>query len=411
MKILFITDNFPPEVNAPASRTYDHCRIWARNGAEVTVITCAPNFPQGRLHEGYRNRLYQTEIMEGLKVIRVWSYITANAGFAKRVLDYLSFAFTAFIAGLFVKADVIVATSPQFFTTFAGRALSTVKRRPWIFELRDLWPESLIAVGVAKNENIIKLLERMELSLYRHAHKVVAVTAAFKENLVARGIAPEKIEVITNGVDLRRFSRQDEDRDLKVSLGLQDKFVFSYIGTHGMAHGLDFIIDAVSKMNEPLCHFLFIGDGAEKKFAVERARAHDVANITFLDPVPKDEVIRYLSVSDVALVPLRRSETFKSVIPSKIFEAAALGKPILLGVDGLARDIVEHYPAGLFFEPENQADFLEKARALMTDKALYAQLSKGCITLARDYDRDALGQQMFELVKDLYDSNGPGSHA
>lgn len=411
MKILFITDNFPPEVNAPASRTYEHCRIWTKNGAEVTVITCAPNFPQGRLHDGYRNRLYQSEIMEGIRVIRVWSYITANAGFAKRVLDYVSFAFTAFVAGLFVKADVIVATSPQFFTTFAGRALSTLKRRPWIFELRDLWPESLVAVGVTKNSRLINMLERMELSLYRHADKVIAVTPAFKENLVTRGIAPEKIDIITNGVDLERFRRQEQDGGLKASLGLQGKFIFSYIGTHGMAHGLDFVVEAASKMNEPLCHFLFIGDGAEKKSVIERARACNLTNITFLDPVPKDEVIRYLSISDAALVPLRRSETFKSVIPSKIFEAAALGKPILLGVDGLARDIVEQYPAGLFFEPENETDFLQKARAMIADKTLYARLSNGCISLAQDYDRDALGQRMFELVKELYATNGLGSHA
>ena len=142
-KILFITDNFPPEVNAPASRTYDHCKEWVKAGADVTVITCAPNFPQGKVYEGYKNKIYQKESIDGIKVIRVWSYIVPNCGFIKRTLDYISFSITAFIAGLFIKTDIIIATSLQFFVALTGRALSRVKRPPWIMEVRDLWPESI----------------------------------------------------------------------------------------------------------------------------------------------------------------------------------------------------------------------------------------------------------------------------
>ena len=205
MKILFITDNFPPEVNAPAARTYDHCKRWVDKGVDVTVITCAPNFPQGRVYEGYKNRLYQTEMVDGIKVIRVWSYISANEGFLKRIIDYTSFAFMAFWAGLFKPCDVIIATSPQFFTTFTGWALSKVKRRPWVFELRDLWPESIITVGAMKKSKAIEIFEKIEHFMYRSADMIIPVTDAFKMHLVGRDIQENKIHVVTNGVDPKKF--------------------------------------------------------------------------------------------------------------------------------------------------------------------------------------------------------------
>lgn len=183
MKILFLTDNFPPEVNAPATRTYEHCKEWVKQGEEVTVITCTPNFPQGKVYTGYRNRLYQKEIMDGIRVIRIWSYITANEGFLKRTLDYISFSVTSFFAGLFQQADIIIATSPQFFTALSGRTLSFWKRKPWIMEVRDLWPESIKTVGAMKENPIIRFLEWEEKRCYRSAQKIVVVTDSFKKRL------------------------------------------------------------------------------------------------------------------------------------------------------------------------------------------------------------------------------------
>ncbi len=403
MKILFITDNFPPEVNAPATRTYEHCRQWSAAGDQVTVITCAPNFPQGKVHDGYRNKICQREIMDGIEVIRVWSYITANEGFAKRVLDYLSFAFTSFWAGLFKDYDVIIATSPQFFTTFSGFALSKIRRKPWVFELRDLWPESIKAVGAMEAGLLIKFLEKIERFMYRDADLVVPVTWAFKENLERRGIDAGKITVIPNGANLDLYQPQDKDHDLLSALKLDGKFVIGYIGTHGLAHGLDFIIRAAAKIDHPSVHFLFIGAGAAKADAVRLASELKLNNVTFLDPVPKEEVGRYLSVTDAALVPLRRSDTFKTVIPSKIFESAAMQKPILLGVDGQARQIVEQFEAGLYFEPEHEVSFLDAVSRLAADHNLYARLQDGGTRLARAYDRSRLAKQMQQELKRLRD--------
>ncbi len=218
MKILFITDNFYPEVNAPATRTLEHAKEWIAKGEEVTVLTTVPNFPHGKVYKGYKNRFYQVEYIEGIKVVRVWSYITANKGFAKRILDYLSFAFSAFIAGLFIKSDLIIATSPQFFTTWAAYGISKIKRKPWVFELRDLWPESIKTVGAMKDGLAIRILEKIELGLYKDATKVIAVTDSFKENLVQRGIDPQKISVVTNGANLNLFKPIPKNKELLEAL-------------------------------------------------------------------------------------------------------------------------------------------------------------------------------------------------
>ncbi|NBV63013.1 MAG: glycosyltransferase WbuB [Planctomycetes bacterium] len=190
MHLLFLTDNFPPEVNAPASRTFEHCREWVRKGHRVTVITCAPNFPKGKVFDGYQNKAFQTETIEGIEVIRVWSYITANEGFVRRILDYLSFMASAIVASPRVRGvDLVIGTSPQFFTAVAAYVVSRMKRIPYVFELRDLWPESIKAVGAMKESFAIRMLERLEMFLYRKAARIVSVTESFKQVLMRRGIA------------------------------------------------------------------------------------------------------------------------------------------------------------------------------------------------------------------------------
>jgi len=400
MKILFITDNFPPEVNAPATRTYEHTKEWVKRGYEVTIITCAPNFPHGKVYKGYKNRLYSKESIDGIEVIRVWSYISANKGFVKRILDYVSFAFMAFVVGLFQKSDIIIATSPQFFTTWSAWGLSKIKRKPWVFELRDLWPESIKTVGAMKQGRVIDTLEKIELALYKSANIVVAVTDAFKENLISRGIDESKIDVVTNGSNVELFYPRAKDIELLDELNLKDKFIVGYIGTHGMAHSLDFIVKSVSKIKDKNIHFLFVGDGAKKAEVVQLAKELNLKNVTFLEPISKDEVPRYLSICDISLAPLKRSDTFKTVIPSKIFEASAMQKPTLLGVEGQAQKIIEKYNAGLCFKPEDEGDFLEKLEQIRDEK-IYKKLQDGCQKLAIDFDRKTLANKMLNIIKEL----------
>ena len=398
MKILFLTDNFPPEVNAPATRTFEHCREWVKQGAEVTVLTCFPNYPTGKAFPGYKNQFYKVEYIEGIKVVRLWSYMTANEGFLKRVLDYVSFAFMAFWAGLFKKTDIIVATSPQFFTALTGGALGLFKRIPWIFEVRDLWPESIRAVEAIQTQRILDWLEKLELLLYRKATGIVVVTDAFKDNLIRRGIKASKIEVIKNGVMLDVYKPQHKNCQLLEKHGLKDKFVVAYMGTHGMAHKLDFLIESASQIKDPSVQLVFIGDGAEKAKLLELIDRLKPKNITMIDSVTKAEMVDYISITDVALVNLKKSDTFKTVIPSKIFENAAMQKPILLGVEGESQGIVEYYRAGLCFEPENGADFIEKLMTLRTNTTLYENCQEGCTQLATDFDRIRLAHAFFNLM-------------
>jgi glycosyltransferase involved in cell wall biosynthesis len=399
MKILFITDNFPPEVNAPATRTYEHVKEWIKDkDVEVTIVTCFPNFPHGKVYEGYKNKLYQKEYINGIEVIRVWSYITSNSGFVKRVLDYISFGVMAFFVGMFQKNDVVIATSPQFFTTWAAWGISKIKRKPWIFELRDLWPESIKTVGAIKQGKIIDWLEKIELGLYKSCDKVIAVTDAFKTNLLNRGINEEKIDVVTNGSNIELFYPREKDEELLKELNLDGKYVVGYIGTHGMAHSLDFIVRSLAKIEDKNIHFLFIGDGAMKKTVVEIAKSLNLQNITFLDPIKKEDVPKYLSICDVSLAPLKKEDNFKTVIPSKIFEASAMQKPTLLGVEGQAQEIIEKYNAGVCFEPENEKDFLEKLN-LLKDECVYVKCQLGCEVLAKEYDRKILANKMLNIIK------------
>jgi glycosyltransferase involved in cell wall biosynthesis len=401
MKILFLTDNFPPEVNAPATRTFEHCCEWVKQGVDVTVLTCFPNYPTGKTFDGYKNKLYKVEHIEGIKVIRLWSYMTANQGVIKRILDYVSFAFMAFWAGLFKKTDIIVATSPQFFTALAGGALGFFKRTPWIFEVRDLWPESIGAVEAVQAPRFLALLEKLELLLYRKSTCVVVVTESFKHNLVSRGIKAEKIEIVKNGVMLDNYMPQPKNNLLLTQLGLTDKFIVAYMGTHGMAHKLDFLIEAAERITDPSVQLIFIGDGAEKANLMKIIEQKKPKNITMLDSITKSEMVDYISITDVALVNLKKSDTFKNVIPSKIFENAAMQKPILLGVQGESQSIIEHYKAGVCFEPENEADFIEKLSTLRADTVFYESCKNGCNHLANDFDRIRLAQRFLDIMKNI----------
>ncbi len=405
MKILFLTDNFPPEVNAPASRTFEHTREWVKAGHEVTVITCAPNFPKGKVYEGYSNKLFQTEWMDGVKVVRVWSYITANKGFLKRTIDFISFSITSFFAGLFYKADVIVATSPQFFTALSGRTLSFFKRTPWVMEVRDLWPESIKTVGAMKDNAFIRYFEWEEKLCYRTAQKIVVVTDSFKRVLINRGILADKIEVVKNGVNKDLFVPVEKDCGLIKELGLEHKKIVGYIGTHGMAHRLDFILKvAKSVEGQNNWHFILIGEGAEKTKLLKMKEDLGLSNVTMLDSVPKQEVARYISILDLALINLKKSDLFKTVIPSKIFENAGMEIPIIMGVEGEAKEIVEKYGAGLCFEPENEDDFIEKMSKLLDNSSLYTDCKAGCRQLADNFDRKLLANKMLDILVGVVES-------
>lgn len=408
MKLLFLTDNFPPEVNAPATRTYEHCREWVKEGIDVTVITCAPNFPFGKTYDGYKNKLYQTEEIDGIKVIRVWSFMAPNKGFILRIVDFISFSITSFMVGLFQKTDIIIATSPQFFTAMSGRALSFFKRKKFVLEIRDLWPEQILASTNLKRNAFIKYLEWEELKCYKRANLIVTVTNSYVNTIVNRGIGKSKFEIIKNGVDKNKFKPLKKDKELLKKYNLHDKFVIGYIGTHGLSQNLSFIIDGIFEFNkttpktkQDTC-FLFVGEGAEKEKIRKKTEDLNIQNVIFVDQIKKEEMPKYLSLLDISLVPLKKAELYFSVIPSKIFELSAMNIPILLGVDGEARKLIEKYNCGLFYEPDSTESFLKQLNVLISNKNdIISKYKQGCEMLSLDYDRKRLALKLLNRIEKL----------
>ncbi|WP_281630284.1 glycosyltransferase family 4 protein [Vibrio sp. St2] len=405
MQLLFLTDNFPPEGNAPASRTYEHAAQWIKEGHEVTVITCAPNFPEGKVYKGYKNKLYDVSYMDGIRVVRVKTYITANEGFLKRILDYQSFMVTGFIAGLFhKKPDLVIATSPQFFCACAGWALSAVKRVPFVFELRDIWPASITAVGAMKDSYLIQMLEKLELFLYHRADCIISVTHSFKKELVARGVDSEKIGVVLNGVDLSRYKRVEcKDSKLAQQYDLEGKFVVGYVGTHGMAHGLEGIID-VAEMFQGYddIRFVFAGGGAAKEKVITAAQKKNLRNVVFIDRQPKEMMPQVWSLCDVSLVPLINNPLFETVIPSKIFECMAMGLPVIMSVPkGEATEIVEKNNTGIVVEPECKEGISNAIMELYRNPDKKEELKQSSIKSSRIFNREVLANKMLNILAKL----------
>jgi colanic acid biosynthesis glycosyl transferase WcaI len=379
------------ETNAAATRVHERAVFWRRWGHRVTVLTTAPNFPQGRLFDGYKNRWWQRETLDGIEIIRVKTFIAANEGVALRTLDFVSFMASAFVVGLFLRRpDVVVATSPQFFTAIGGWAIAAMRRLPFVFELGDLWPRSILAVGALRAGRIIDLLERIELFLYRRAKVVIALTHAFKDNLVARGIPAAKITVIRNGVDLARYKPRTRDLDLAGSFGTADKFVVGYIGTHGLAHDLGNVLAAAERLRDGRAvAFLLVGAGAEREKLIAEAQRRALANVVFVPMQPKDAMASIWSLCDVALVHLKDSPAFSEVVPSKMFEAMAMGLPILLvSPAGEASQILVEDGAGLWVPAGDPSALADGVRRLFKDPSLCRALALRSLAAAQDYTRE-----------------------
>jgi glycosyltransferase involved in cell wall biosynthesis len=400
MKILFLSHYFPPEVNAPATRTYEHCRRWVELGHEVTVVSCVPHHPMGKAYPGYRNRLIQTEYKDGIKAIKVLTYITANEGFLKRTWNYVFYMIMAVLIAPFLpRADVVVSTSPQFFNGLAGYFVSRIKRCRWVLEIRDLWPESIMAVGALKNPRIIGTLEAIERFVYRKADHIVPVTYAFQKHILARGGRADAITVIRNGVDLKFFESRSPDTDFARELGVEGKFVAAYVGTHGMAHGLDLLIEVAERLrNRPDISILLAGDGAERNRLVQEVARRQLTNIKLLGQLPKSDMPRLWSITSVSLVVLKKLDLFLTVIPSKLFESMAMRRPIIMGVAGESAELLRESGSGFAIEPENVDQLVDAIVRLADSPELCRELgAKGRGHVESHFDRQVLADR-FEQV-------------
>jgi glycosyltransferase involved in cell wall biosynthesis len=413
MKILYISQYFPPEMGAPAGRASELSRFWVEDGHEVTVLTGFPNHPTGIVPPEYRSkfrRLVNRENVEGVNVVRTWLLPFPNRKARERMLNYSSFCLSAATTGLFLdQPDVVIASSPQLLVGLSGWWLARCNGAPFVFEVRDLWPESLAAVGVATSSSMLhRSLAKIAGFLYRSCDRLVVVTPAFKKYLIEHWRVPEeKIFVVENGVDANLFSRHPLSVDLKRRLGAKEKFVVSYIGTMGNAHGLETLVEAATVLREraPNVLFLLVGEGAEKARILSLARSRGLTNMHFVGQQPREKIPAYITASDACLVLLKRAELFKTVLPTKMLEFMACARPVILGVDGHARSVMEQANAGIFVPPEDPARLAEAVARLAANPALCESFGRnGRRHVLQYFSRQQTARLYLDILQDLLGS-------
>src|ERR1700688_301906 len=409
MKILYVSQYFPPEMGAPAARAVEVSRHWAAAGHQVTVLTGFPNHRTGKVPAEYRDkfrRLVVREQIDGVNVVRTWLLPFPNRRAHERMLNYSSFCASAATTGLFLsRPDVVIASSPQLLVGLSGWWLARWKRVPFVFEVRDLWPESLAAVGMSDGNSLLhRSLAKIAGFLYRRSDRVVVVTPAFEEFLVQRWAVPrEKISVIENGVETELFAPEART-DRRRELGLEGKFVVSYIGTMGMAHGLETIVAAALQLRDanPRIVFLMLGEGAEKRRILELARERGLHNIRFVDQQPREKIPSYICASDACLVLLKKTDLFKTVIPTKMLEFMSCARPVILGVDGQARAILEEARGGLAIEPGNSEALVKAVRYFAANRDLAIQMGRnGREHIVRKFSRRHSAEKYVRILEQM----------
>jgi colanic acid biosynthesis glycosyl transferase WcaI len=410
MRILYLSQYFPPEAGATQTRAYEMARNLVRLGHAVTMIAEVPNHPSGIIPPEYRGKLVERSRLEGIEVLRVWVKASPVKSFRNRMLFYLSYMINASLAGLWLargRYDLIYASSPPLFVGGAALALSYLKRIPMLFEVRDLWPESAVALGELSNPRAVAWATRLEKACYRRARAIVVVTEGIRQRLLQRGLAQDKVKLIPNGanVELFRFDPQGRQR-LRQELGLEDQFVVIYAGIHGIAQGLETLVEAAKQLHSAAqVHFLLVGDGPKKAEITELVRDYGLANLTLLGEKPREAMPALLSAADAAVIPLRKLEIFKGALPSKMFDSWACERPVLLSVAGEAQKVMETAQAGIFVEPEDAQALAQAILELRDRPELRQQMGqRGRAFTEGHYSRQAQAEQLAKIMQTVLDS-------
>lgn len=407
MKILYISQYFPPEMGAPAARVSELSRHWIEAGHDVTVLTGFPNHPDGVIRPEYRGRFRRgvcRENWNGVKVVRTWLAPFPNRKPYERILNYSSFCFSAALTGSFFgRPDVVIATSPQLLVGLSGWWIARLKNVPFVLEVRDLWPESLAGAGVGgEKSRLYRALDRVARFLYRAAAHIVVVTPAFRDNLVRqRGLADSKISVVMNGVETQMFAPEAPDVSLRASLNAEGKFVVSYIGTLGLAHGLEVLLDAAERLQRERSEILFLvlGEGADRERIVTMAKSKRLANLRFVSQQPREKIPAYIGASDTCVVMLKDSEIFQTVIPTKMLEFMSCGRPVILTARGQAQTVLESAAAGICVDPENVEALCGAIVRLQQQPATTQQMGRnGRSYIVQNLSRRATGEEYLAVL-------------
>jgi glycosyltransferase involved in cell wall biosynthesis len=375
MKILYVSQHYPPEMGALAGRAAELSRHFALLGHKASVLTAFPNHPTGIVFPEYRDkfkRLFYREQVDGVDVVRTWLLPYPNRKPLERVLNYGSFCASASVRGAFLeRPDVVIGTSPPLPIAMAGYNVARVKRVPFIFEVRDLWPESLEGVGLgAEHSRIYKTVASIVRFLYKHSDHIVVVTPAFKEYLNAKWDVPlAKMSVVVNGVETERFCPAPPSPEILREFGVPaGNFVAAYIGTMGMAHGLQTVLQVAELLREhSQITMLLVGEGGNRQDLVRVAKERGLNNVIFTGQQPRERIPSIINSSDVCLSLLKNEEVFKTVIPTKMLEYMSCGRPVVLAVGGQAEKILSEANAGISGEAENPKAIADAILAMYAD--------------------------------------------
>lgn len=407
MRILYLSQYFPPEIGATQTRAYEMARNLVRLGHHVTVVTEVPNHPSGIIPPAYRGKLYQRAEMEGIDVVRVWVKTAPQKTFTTRMAFYLTYMFNAALAGTLLapgRFDLIYASSPPLFVGAAALALSGLRRTPLVFEVRDLWPESAVQLGELNSARAVGLATRLEEACYRRARHIVAVTEGIRARLLERGCPPEKLTLIPNGANTELYTPQPLNQDLRRSWGIEPgRFVVLYAGLHGLAHGLETALLAADRLREHTeILFLFVGDGPQKAALVQQAEQMGLPNVHFHDALPEAELPAAIAMADLGLDTRRRLGISQGTLPVKMFSYMACARPVLLSIEGESTELLRRARAGVAVPPEDPAALARAILDLQSDPARRDELGRrGRAFVEAHYSRQGFALRLEQLLQGL----------
>lgn len=403
MRILFLTQYCPPEVGAPQNRIFEFAKQLKKFGHEISILTAMPNYPKGEIFDGYKGRIKYREEIDGIKISRTWIYATKKTGFFPRIMNYLSFTLSSVFIGLFMvgKQDAVVTESPPLFLGFSGFLISRLKRAKYVFNVSDLWPESAIKLGVLNSNFLIKLSTWLEGFSYRKAHLITGQTVGIVDSIKSRGFGDdEKVHLITNGVDAELFKPENRSEALRKEFNIEGKFALCYAGIHGLAQGLEVIIKAAAELKDYKdIVFVFVGEGPEKEKLMRMKEEQCLENVLFFPMQPKKNMPGIVASMDAAIIPLKKLDLFKGALPSKMFETLSSATPIILSVEGEAKELIERAGAGICIEPENHMEMKEAVLRLYNDTELRQNLGRnGREFVVENYSRYNIAKKFEALL-------------
>lgn len=401
MHLIILTQYYPPEVGAPQARLSELASRFVRAGHKVTVLTAMPNYPTGKIYKGYGG-VFKQEQQNGVHIIRTAIYPTQKATFFHRLTNYFSFVLSSLIMGVIFlpAADYLLVESPPLFLGISGLILSRVKRARLIFNVSDLWPESAVHMGIIRPQSLShRLSSLLEALCYRGAWLISGQSKSILDNIKQR-FPDKQFFHLSNGVDVAKFSKEQQTAEARAQLANDDECVVLYAGLHGLAQGLDQILDAAKLLHSKTrLRFVLIGDGPEKERLLARAKHEHLANITFLPPRPAHDIPPLLASADIALIPL--ATYIPGAVPSKVYEAMASAIPIVLVAEGEAADIVRDNRAGFVVKPGNIPELVDALSKLQNDPDCRAELgSNGRAAAVQSYNRDKIVNRFIQYLQE-----------